>query len=95
MTNHNPKGSSFDDFLADEGILAEAQAEAIKRTVSWYLQNYINENNISKKDFAETLGTSRSSLDRLLDPKNKSVTLNSMVSAVAATGKKLEVKIAA
>lgn len=92
MKNH--EGSTFDDFLEEEGILAEVHTEAIKRVVAWHLQQYMETEHLTKKALAAQMHTSRSALDRLLDPENLSVTLSSLVSAVTATGKRLEVNIA-
>jgi predicted XRE-type DNA-binding protein len=86
-------GSSFDDFLEDEGILTEGEAEAIKRIISWQISEYLKESGIKKSVFAKTLGTSRSQLDRLLDPENTSLNLNTLTHAVKAMGKKVEFKL--
>ena len=88
------EGTNFDDFLEEEGILAEVQAEAIKRVVAWHLNEYMQDQKLSKTAFAHQLNTSRSGLDRLLDPENCSITLNNLVNAVTATGKRLELRIA-
>jgi len=87
-------GSEFDDFLVEEDLLADCQAEAIKRVIAWQIEEYMKEKHLSKKAFAEQLHTSRSALDRLLDPDNTSVNLNTLANAVAAIGKKLEIRIA-
>jgi antitoxin HicB len=85
-------GSSFDDFLEEEGILAQTQARAIKRVLVWQLEKYMKANNISKKGLAEQLKTSRAGVDRLLDESNVSVTLGSLVKVAEATGKKLQIR---
>lgn len=86
-------GSSFDEFLDEEGILAEVQAEAIKRVVAWQVKDYMETEALSKTEFAKRLHTSRSALDRLLDEHNTSVSIKTLSSVAAAMGKQLEVKL--
>jgi uncharacterized protein YaaW (UPF0174 family) len=94
MKKNKHIGSSFDSFLQDEGLLAEAEATAVKRVLAYQIQKEMAERNISKSTLATMMQTSRSSLDRLLDPENPSVTLLTLESAALALGKKLKVQIA-
>ncbi|MFZ4778710.1 MAG: helix-turn-helix domain-containing protein [Terrimicrobiaceae bacterium] len=87
-------GSNFDDFLQEEGILAEAEATAVKRVIAYQIEKEMAERRISKSALARLMQTSRSSLDRLLDPENASVTLFTLESAALALGKKLKVQLA-
>jgi antitoxin HicB len=93
MTKNKHIGSSFDDFLQEEGLLAEAEATAVKRVIAHQIQKEIAERNISKSTLARRMRTSRSSLDRLLDPENASVTLLTLESVALALGKKLKVQL--
>ncbi len=86
-------GSSFDDFLQEEGLLAEAEATAVKRVIAHQIQKEMEERCISKSALARMMQTSRSSLDRLLDPENPSVSLLTLESAALALGKKLKVQL--
>lgn len=86
-------GSRFDDFLAEEGILAEVQAEAVKRVIVWQLQDFMNEKQITKTELARKLNTSRAGLDRLLDEKNLGVTLGTLANVAQVTGKRLQVSL--
>jgi len=86
-------GSSFDDFLEDEGILEEATATAVKRVISFQLAQMMSEHSLSKSEMARRMETSRSALDRLLDPDNVSVTLQTLQSAVQVLGGRLNVEI--
>ena len=70
-------GSSIDDFLKEEGIFEEAQAQAVKEVVAWQLAEAMKKQKISKNKMAALLKTSRSQVDRLLDPKND-ITLSSL-----------------
>lgn len=91
----NPySGSSFDDFLAEEGILDEVTARAHKRLLALQLQDAMNEVQINKSQLAGRLQTSRSQLDRLLDPDNTAVTLDSLERLARAVGKQLVVYLA-
>jgi DNA-binding Xre family transcriptional regulator len=82
-------GSSFDSFLEVEGILDEVEAAAIKRVIAWQLAEAMKAGKISKKTMAERMGTSRSQLDRLLDPENSAVHLQTIARAARAVGKRL------
>lgn len=87
-------GSSFDDFLEDTSTLAETNAVAIKRVIAWEIQQKIELEHISKSTMAKRMNTSRSALDRLLDPSNTSVTLHTLDNAAKALGKTLKIELA-
>lgn len=87
-------GSSFDSFLEEEGIREEVEAVAIKRVLAWQLEQAMKRQQKTKQAMAKQLRTSRSQLDRLLDPRNASVTLDTMSRAARALGKRLIVRIA-
>lgn len=74
--------------------LEEAKAASIKKSIAQQLEQIMKKKNFSKTEFAEKLRTSRSALDRLLDPANTSVTLSTLVKAAHALGKKLRLAIA-
>jgi antitoxin HicB len=94
MTNNNPHlGSSFDDFLDEENLLVEANEIAIKRVISWQLQQEIESKRMTKTDVAKAMGTSRAAVDRLLDPNNTSVTLNTLSKSAKILGKKIEIDL--
>lgn len=80
-------GSSFDDFLQEEGLLEEVNAAAIKSIISSNLKDYMEKKSITKTEMARQLGTSRSGLERLLDPENYSVTLLTLNKAANVLGK--------
>lgn len=87
-------GSSFDDFLQEEGILEETQAAAAKKIVAFQIWKIMKENNISKSRMTMRMHIkSRTQLNRLLDPNNKSVTLLTLEKAANALGKRLEVQL--
>jgi len=86
-------GSSFDGFLEEEGLLEEATATAVKRYIAFQLTRKMAENNLSKSEMARRMETSRSALDRLLDPSNPSVTLQTLQSAAHVLGGRLKVEL--
>jgi len=86
-------GSSFDDFLEEEGLLEEATAVAIKRYIAFQLAEKMSEEHLSKAEMARRMETSRSALDRLLDPDNPSVTLQTLQSAAQALGGRIKVEL--
>jgi antitoxin HicB len=91
-TDHS--GSTFDSFLDEEGIREEVEAVAIKRVLAWELEQAMRKQRKTKKAMAQQLCTSRSQLDRLLDPRNASVTLETMSRAARVLGKRLIVRVA-
>ena len=91
--NKNAIGSSFDDFLEEENILAESESVAIKRVIAFEVEKAMEEKHITKTEMAKRMHTSRSSLTRLLDPLNNSITLATIETALAAIGKRVQIQI--
>jgi antitoxin HicB len=85
-------GSSIDSFLKEEGIFEEAQAEAVKEVVAWQLAEAMKKKKISKNKMALLLKTSRTQIDRLLDPKND-ITLSSLQRAAAIVGRRVSIEL--
>jgi antitoxin HicB len=85
-------GSSIDDFLKQEGIFEEAQAQAIKEVVAWQLDEAMRKQRISKNRMATLLKTSRTQVDRLLNPKND-ITLSSLQRAAAMVGRRVMIRL--
>lgn len=84
-------GSDFDDFLRDEGLLEEAEAVASKRVLAYQISEAMKAQDLSKAAMARQMGTSRSSLDRLLDPNVPSVTLLTIEKAARVLGKRVRI----
>ena len=87
-------GSSFDSFLEQEGVREEVEAVAIKRVLAWQLEQAMQKQQKTKQAMARQLHTSRSQLDRLLDPRNVSVTLGTITRAARALGKRVIIRVA-
>jgi len=90
---HKNIGGKFRDFLNEEGILAEVEKAAVKEVVAFQIMQMMEEKKISKLEMAKRMGTSRSALDRLLDPHNPSVSLKTLERAAASLGKKLSIQL--
>ena len=86
-------GTKFDDFLQEEGLLAETEALALKNIFSWEISKAIKEQGLTKSEIAKKIGTSRTAFDRFLDPKNISVTLKSLEKTAIALGKRISIEI--
>jgi len=85
-------GSSVDDFLKEEGIFEEAQAQAIKEVVAWQLAEAMKKKKISKNKMAALLKTSRTQVDRLLNAKDD-ITLSSLQRAAAMVGRRVTIEL--
>lgn len=87
-------GSTLDEFLEEDGSLADTHAAAVKRVLAWQVGQTMSDLAITKTEMARRMGTSRSALSRLLDPKNTSVTLLTLDRAAAVLGKRITIKLA-
>ena len=86
-------GSSFDDFLEEEGYRNDVESVAIKRVLAWQFEQEMIRQQKTKRAMATALKTSRSQLDRLLDPQNTSVSLDTLTRAAHVLGKRLVLEI--
>jgi antitoxin HicB len=86
-------GSNFDDFLAEEGLLAHSEAVAVKRVIAHQINQFMEQQNLSKSAMAQRMHTSRAALERLLDPENQSVTLQTLDKAAQALGKRVQIAL--
>ena len=86
-------GSSFDDFLKEEGIFEEVATQAVKRVLAWQIAEAMKEQKISKLEMARRMHTSRSQLDRFLDPDNDKVLLETVQRAASAVGKRVSISL--
>jgi antitoxin HicB len=94
MKHANPHhGSSFESFLKEEGIHEEATAYALKRVLAWQIEKAMKAQRITKVEMARRMGTSRAHLDRLLDPRNAKVQLDTVQRAATAVGRQLRVEL--
>lgn len=87
------KGSDFDTFLKEEGLSAEVESAAVKRVLAYQFEVAMKKRRLSKVSMAKKMQTSRSALDRLLDPENSSVTLQTLEKAAIVLGKRLKISL--
>jgi DNA-binding Xre family transcriptional regulator len=93
MRKRGSVGSSFDDFLKEEGIYEEVTARAIKRVIARQIDALMHAQGLTKSELAKRMQTSRAQLDRLLDPENESVTLGTLARAAHAVGRQLRMEL--
>ena len=94
MTNKHI-GSDFDELLRDEGLLDDAKSVAAKRVIAFQIAREMESSHISQSELARRMKTSRSAVERLLDPTNHSVTLQTLERAASAVGKRLKIQLTA
>jgi antitoxin HicB len=95
MTRNKHRGSTLDDFLADEGVLEEFQARAVKEVVAWQLAEAMREHKLSKNQLAKQMHTSRTQVDRVLDPAAGNVTIETLQRAAALVGRRVKIELVA
>lgn len=93
MTDNPCDGASFDGFLAEEGIKEECTATAFKRVLTWRILQEMEKQNFTKTAMAERMHTSRAQLDRLLNPDNTGVSLDTVQRAASALGQELHISL--
>ena len=93
QSGNRHRGSSIDDFLKEEGVLEEFQARAVKEVIAWQLGQAMKERNLSKRHLAQMMHTSRTQVDRVLDPNSGNVTLETLQRAAAIVGRKVQVEL--
>ena len=86
-------GSSFNDFMKDEGLDQEASAVAIKRVLAWQLENAMAKEGVTKNEMARRMRTSRSQLERILDPDNDKIQLDTVFKAARVLGRVLRLEL--
>ena len=86
-------GTNFDDYLIEEGVFEEVQAKALKRALAEQLSDAMQSGNLSKVVMAQRMVTSRSQLDRVLDPDTLSIPLDTLIKAARAVGKTVEIRL--
>jgi predicted XRE-type DNA-binding protein len=86
-------GSSFEDFLKEEGTHDETTATAVKRVLAWQLEQAMEEKQMSKNQMAKAMATSRSQLDRILDPDNERIQLDTVIKAARVLGREVRIDL--
>lgn len=86
-------GSSFEDFLKEQGTMEETTAIAVKRVLAWQLRQAMAQKQLSKNQMAKAMRTSRSQLDRILDPDNENIQLSTLINAARVLGRELRIEL--
>ena len=86
-------GTSFDSWLDEESIRQEVTAGAIKRVLARQVAAVMTKDGLTKTAMARRMGTSRATLDRLLDAENGSVTLSTLQKAATAVGREVRLDL--
>jgi antitoxin HicB len=93
MARNKHRGSTLDELLTDEGVLEEFQARAIKEVVARQLTEAMRERNLSKNQLAKQMRTSRTQVDRVLDPDAGNVTIETLQRAAALVGRRVKIEL--
>mgnify|MGYP003380503841 FL=1 len=87
------RGNNVDDFLEEEGLLVEAEVVAVKRVLAFQLAQLMAKQQVSKSEMARRMNTSRTAVERLLNPESEAATLTTLEKAASALGKRLHVEL--
>jgi antitoxin HicB len=90
---HHPVGSSFESFLAEEGILEVVDEAAVKEVIAWQVAEAMQDRKMTKSAMADAMQTSRAQVNRLLDPTNTGVALHTLYRAASVLGKRLKIEM--
>jgi antitoxin HicB len=93
MADNKHRGSTLDSFLEEQGVLAEMQAKAIKEVIAWQLIEAMRQRGLSKSGLARLMHTSRTQVDRVLDPENGNVTIETLQRAATVVGRRVELQL--
>ena len=93
MADNKHRGPTLDSFLEQEGVLGEFQARAIKEVIAWQLADAMKERKLSKNRLAMMMHTSRTQVDRVLDPKDGNVTIETLQRAAAIVGRRVQLEL--
>ena len=94
MSKKNPnRGSTFSEFLKDEGTYDHTTAVAVKRVLAFQLEQAMEKEHLSKNQMAKRMNTSRSQLDRILDPENPNIQLDTIMKAASVLGRELHLEL--
>ena len=93
MAENKHRGSTLDSFLESEGVLAEFQAKAIKEVIAWQLAAAMQERKLTKTKLAQLMQTSRTQINRVLDPEDGNVTIETLQRAAALVGRRVQLEL--
>jgi DNA-binding Xre family transcriptional regulator len=91
---HPNEGTSLEEFLAEDGNLEGATLVAVKRVIAWQIEEAMTKSKITKSEMAARMKTSRNQLDRVLNPADDNVTIETLQRAAKAVGRSLRLELA-
>ena len=86
-------GSDLDEFLREEGLLADVEATALKRVIAFQIAGLMEAQHISKAELARRMGTIDAVVEQLLDPASDGATLTTLERTALALGRRLLVEL--
>ena len=93
MADNKHRGSTLDNFLEGEGVLSEFQARAIKEVIAWQLAEAMKDRKLPKTALAALMKTSRTQINRVLDPNDGNVTIETLQRAAALVGRRVQLEL--
>ncbi len=93
MADNKHRGSTLDSFLEEDGVLADFQAKAIKEVIAWQLSEAMKDRKITKTALAVLMKTSRTQINRVLDPSDGNVTIETLQRAAAIVGRRVQLEL--
>lgn len=93
MVDNKHRGTALDSFLEEQGVLGEFQARAIKEVIAWQLAEAMRDRKISKSALAVLMRTSRTQINRVLDPSDGNVTIETLQRAAALVGRRVQLEL--
>ena len=93
MVDNKHRGTALESFLEEQGVLGEFQARAIKELIAWQLAEAMRDRKISKSALAVLMRTSRTQINRVLDPSDGNVTIETLQRAAALVGRRVQLEL--
>ena len=93
MADNNHRGAALDSFLEEQGVLGEFQARAVKEVIAWQLAEAMRDRKISKSALAVLMKTSRTQINRVLDPNDGNVTIETLQRAAVLVGRRVQLEL--
>ena len=93
MADNKHRGSTLDSFLEEQGVLGEFQARAIKEVIAWQLAEAMKDRKLTKTALAVLMKTSRTQINRVLDPNDGNVTIETLQRAAALVGRRVQLEL--
>jgi antitoxin HicB len=93
MTSGKHRGPTLNSFLEEEGLKDELSAIVAKERIAFQLQQAMKKKRITKVKLAELMDTSRTQVDRILDPTSGNITIETLQRVARIVGRELRVEL--